>query len=574
MVKVVFLVSTILVLALSCFAAEELVINGGFEEWVDGTPAGWTISAGATEQSDAPVSIVSEVSGSPDGSALGLGGGAETKIWMAVTQDISVIGMTQLTVKGRAASRDVQPDGHRFTNCQLMFIIYDADGNYLQRDFVTRFQGTQEWTEAEMIILLPLGAKKMTVSCFLSMSGEAMFDDVSVIESWTPPESTGSRVADWHADCKRFIDILEIKHPDPFAIVNKESFVASLHAVADEADELTDFQLALMLMRVVATLGDAHTGVGFPDGRQLTLGAGFALYDDEIRVTWAVQDLADLVGGRLIRCGDSSTADVMAALEPLVSAETEAWRRAGAIGMLRMPTILNSLGLIPEADAVTYTVLHDDGRKVTLTADTTNPSSDLKLAMPPEGEGALRWSRRDRNWIRFLEDEHTLYVKYGACRNTRELSLDTLGATIQEHLDTRNVHRFVLDLRQNGGGSSHQLKSIAAALAERRESDHPIRSFVLTDTGTFSSAVLDAAYFVLVAGAEVAGEPTGQRPDHFGQVWSGVLPLSGLPFGCSSTRFGIMADNPGWVPVDHPVVETWEDFTAGRDPVLEAVLGL
>ena len=74
------------------------------------------------------------------------------------------------------------------------------------------------------------------------------------------------------------------------------------------------------------------------------------------------------------------------------------------------------------------------------------------------------------------------------------------------------------------------------------------------------------------AGAVVVGEPTGMAPVHPGQVGIFKLPASGRDLYCSTKMIQASADTSPALMPDIETTVTWDDYLAGRDPALEAVL--
>ncbi|HEY7697056.1 MAG TPA: peptidase S41, partial [Vicinamibacteria bacterium] len=68
-------------------------------------------------------------------------------------------------------------------------------------------------------------------------------------------------------------------------------------------------------------------------------------------------------------------------------------------------------------------------------------------------------------------------------------------------------------------------------------------------------------------------EPTGGKPNHYGQVSSFILPTSRVRVFHSTRFFRLTSDSdpPSLLP-DVPVEVRSRDYFEGRDPVLEAVL--
>ncbi len=95
---------------------------------------------------------------------------------------------------------------------------------------------------------------------------------------------------------------------------------------------------------------------------------------------------------------------------------------------------------------------------------------------------------------------------------------------------------------------------------------------MLIGRGTFSSALLNAMELKDQTQATLAGEPTGGKPNHFGEVRTFTLPHSGLTVFHSTKYFVRVPGNPLSLEPDRRIPITFKDFEAGTDPVLEAVL--
>jgi len=74
--------------------------------------------------------------------------------------------------------------------------------------------------------------------------------------------------------------------------------------------------------------------------------------------------------------------------------------------------------------------------------------------------------------------------------------------------------------------------------------------------------------------ARFVGEPTGGRPNSFGDAEVFTLPETQLVALISTLRWqdSFDSDPRPWIRPDVPAVLTFEDFLAGRDPALEAAL--
>lgn len=97
--------------------------------------------------------------------------------------------------------------------------------------------------------------------------------------------------------------------------------------------------------------------------------------------------------------------------------------------------------------------------------------------------------------------------------------------------------------------------------------------FVIIGRGTYSSALQNAITLKQDTHAILVGEPTGGKPNHYGEVRYFNLPNAGLLVQYS-TRYWL--NYPGSDPLtlepDIPAISTMSDLLAGRDPALEAVM--
>ena len=118
--------------------------------------------------------------------------------------------------------------------------------------------------------------------------------------------------------------------------------------------------------------------------------------------------------------------------------------------------------------------------------------------------------------------------------------------------------------------SSKPLK--ANKLAAARQINRKGRLFVVLGRRTFSSAILNAIDLKKKTEAVFYGEPTGGKPNHYGEIRTLTLPHLGLKVSYSTKYFQFVeGDEPSLIP-DVLVELALDDYLALRDPVLEAIL--
>ena len=553
---------------------DEQLVNGGFDDWADGLPTGWSLITGATE-GDGPESTVQPGKDMRSGRhCLSLAGDAQTQRWIAVNQSIAVEPGQIFRFAGWLRAQDVQRGNHHYGNSQAAIVAKSAGGQSINMWLLGPATGTTDWTLHEHYLQAPPGSTSFDVVVFLSMNGVLECDGLSLIHVPAPSLDSGaSRDERWRTDVAYLADLLPRLHVDPFTVTSEAAFLAQADDLAAAVADLDDLQINLRLMALVASLGDAHSGIGFAT-RPRRLPIQFEFFCDDLRVLSVTSDCAVLAGGVVTRIGDQDIQDVLAAVRPVIACETESWFRRQAPQMLRLVDVVEGLGFTTEARSVTVTVLAEDGSeqrcRVALAGADLHP--EFEVREPAADALPLYLSNQANYWSHYLEDARTFYVQFNRCREDPQRPMAGFTADVAAALDSLTVDRFVLDLRHNSGGGSTLLNGLIAAVAERKNAGAIDRCFVITGRATFSAAALNTLDFRRATGALVVGEPMGNKPNRFGQLSAFTLPSSGLQVHYATKHFVRLEGDPPELVPDLPVTLTWQDYLAGRDPALEVIL--
>lgn len=396
--------------------------------------------------------------------------------------------------------------------------------------------------------------------------------------SRTPSATTApgpDRVSRWRADIDQLARELPERHVDPFTKVSRETFTSKAQALRNDVPDLDDPAVVVGLMELVALIGDSHTSLdtrSYDGFRQLPL--AFEWLEDGIYLTRASEPFRHAVGARLARVGDASVEAVIEALSPLAAYENESWRRVLVVGLLVIPEILQARGIVADASEVTLELAGPDG-------------AEIELDVPAQARGAVdfgptsepiplyRQQPERSYWLTYLEDSGVLYAVYRRAADMPSEPVSSFAARLLEILDGEPARTLVLDLRENQGGNSSLLEPLIAGLEQRPRWSGGEGIYVVIGRRTFSSGMINAFDLNQRLGATLVGEPTGGKPNHFGEVRTFRLTESTLPVSYSTRFFRLVegADPPSLEPdVSTPVAS--DDFFAGRDPALETILDL
>lgn len=103
-------------------------------------------------------------------------------------------------------------------------------------------------------------------------------------------------------------------------------------------------------------------------------------------------------------------------------------------------------------------------------------------------------------------------------------------------LSDSRIERVVLDLRRNGGGNNMLPEPLRRTLVKSRF-NRPGGLYVLVGPRTFSAAMNIATRLERETDALFVGEPTGGRPNHYGDAKYLVGSATGVPYLISTLRW-------------------------------------
>lgn len=379
--------------------------------------------------------------------------------------------------------------------------------------------------------------------------------------------AAGLTPGEWREDIAYLARELPAKHPNLFFHLSKAEFARQVSSLEQAAGAATDIEMRAGLARLVASVGDLHTGID-AFGPSRNFGMGFFEYPDGIFCSSARVELADAVSARVVTVQGVPVAQVMARLREFVPRENEMVTLALAPALLGRPAALLAAG-VPLTDSAADFEMERGGRTFVIHATVATGSSRDTRRAPLDGSFATPLYQQDRvskYWFRFLDDSGALYIQYDQCTDDPAKPFAKFSADVARTIGERHPQRIVVDLRHNGGGDSRVIAPLVAVLQKQRGA----RVFVIVGRNTFSSGFMAAHDLKHRAHATLVGEPTGQKPNSYGDVRTFPLPNSRLVVSYSTKYFKLAdhGDPPSYAPA-RAVAMTLAALQAGRDPVME-----
>lgn len=389
------------------------------------------------------------------------------------------------------------------------------------------------------------------------------------------PQGSLDRVSGWQADIAAIIPGLERIHPDPFHGTPKTDMEAAAAALSAEAPNLTDDQLMVGVARIAALVSargcDGHTGLfiwGTGTYPVESLPLRLWLFGDDLVIVDALSPHEDLIGAKIETIEGMPIADVRALLDPLIPRDNAQTVRLLTPRYLLIPQVLRGIGLQNDSSVRFRFAKAGVSAEVDLASipmeDYNNWAGPYGLHLPADPD--VRYLSRidDDLWWDVLPDGETLYVQYNR--------VEFLGSNVvdlQHALEAPEIHRVVLDLRNNFGGEVRPLDAMVDLFAAP-EVDQPGELFVITGRNTFSAASMLVARLEAQTGAAFIGEPMGGCLTFWGDTVELPLLHSGLSILVSNTLE--VGANPTEtrdnIELDAVAELTQEEWAAGDDPAL------
>jgi hypothetical protein len=383
----------------------------------------------------------------------------------------------------------------------------------------------------------------------------------------------------WHEDLKFLASELAKRHANAFHFLSKEAFVQEVSQLDRTLDDLSRDEIFVGMDRIENSIGDGHTYIRVPADAPM-FPIHFERFGQDYRLVSA-QDIPgarDALGGCLVRIDDTPidrALDLLSTLTPVD--ETQALRELRATALLNDGMVLHGLGIIADRDTVRYVVLTDAKREVTL--EYHGEANQFRGAVVTSlfetgwlravSHPALYLQQPDQDfWCTYLQASQTGYCNFRSYKDLKHTARALTDLVQHEHPEN-----LVIDLRLNAGGDFEQgLKYVVSPIRHMPAINRSGHLFVLIGPRTFSAAMANAAHFRKRTKAILVGQPVGEKPNSYQEAREVILPNSQWVARYSVRFYRFVRGDENLIRPDRDVEETWADFQAGRDPVMDWVL--
>jgi len=381
----------------------------------------------------------------------------------------------------------------------------------------------------------------------------------------TKPYLAKDRDSRWVNDITYLEKTLPQVHKNLFFHLSKEEFHRQLEELKNKIPDCTDEQIEIELNVILAGIGDTHTGSSI--GAEYRYPLEFHWFAEGIYVTRTNKEYVELLDARVITLNGKKIEEVTNKLRPVLGEANESWYKTQIIYYLPIPGVLQYFGL-STSDEIELGVELANGEEKKMKLKPISYKEYVATERPIEPVPLYR-SRPDENyWYEYLEEEKTIYLNYNSCRQMRDRPFEIFAKEFWDFVESYEVEKLVLDIRDNRGGSSRILEPFIKEV-KNSSFNQPGKLYVIIGTDTFSSAILNAIRLKKETNVYFVGEATGGEPNHYGEVKQFKLPNSEKPIRYSTKYFQWVDEDINTLKPDKVIEETFAAYREGTDPVLE-----
>ncbi len=411
-----------------------------------------------------------------------------------------------------------------------------------------------------------------------------LFTSAAVAQTPAPPSMDA---AQWRADLRFFAEQLPKVHMNAFHDMTSEQFDAAVRDLDRRIPALGRDDIVVGLAKLVAMVADGHTHLDLASAGARVYPVRLYFFTDGIYVITASRANADIVGGRVVRIGNTPIEQAYQAVRTIVPRErdNEMWCRNLGPRLLSIPEVLHGLGLIDDMENATIVVRKGDRDVSAVLHPGPGEAHQAWHAWPPlpanwvdarDTSTTPLWLKdpEDYYWFEYLKDARVVYVQYTAVADKKDEPVAAFFERVSRFMDANPVDKLVLDARLNGGGNNYLNLPLLRWILRNDKVNEPGKMFTIIGRQTFSAAQNFVNMMQKYTPTIFVGDPTGEAPNMFGDPALIKLPNSGIEVRASTLWWQDMdqRDTRRWLPPQIAAEMSFDDYRRNVDPAMEAIL--
>ena len=182
--------------------------------------------------------------------------------------------------------------------------------------------------------------------------------------------SPATRTDRWQEDLDYFARELPVREKDFFKLIPQEEFARKVAELKGEVPQLSDAEIILQLMRIVALLGVAHTEVETAPATGTHVFRSYPIqmqwFSDGLAVVETASEYREVLGSRVLRIGSMTPEQVEAAMAPYISHENDARLHVQSPRYMTLVELMQHEKIADVAGHLQLTCAKVDGKEFTV----------------------------------------------------------------------------------------------------------------------------------------------------------------------------------------------------------------
>ncbi|XMB86011.1 hypothetical protein RJG79_11505 [Mycoplasmatota bacterium WC44] len=386
----------------------------------------------------------------------------------------------------------------------------------------------------------------------------------------------------WSEDIEYLVKTLEERHKNVYHTISKEELRNEVEAFKTDIENLSDTGKLLRIKTIVAKIGDAHTFVG-NEKAENWFPIVINQFEDGYYVGVTTEEYEEIIGLRLVEINGVRIDVILEMISGIISYDNIYGLMTKATLYYRCADYLKYFGIIDNVESALFKFENNNGDYIEIDIDSYNykksPTNWIHIAEKYSKVNDMLIMRNFNNnyWYDFNLEDKLVYLQYNICRIDENKPIEEFTAEVLRTLRGNNVDKMIIDLRFNRGGDSRILEPLIRGVASNDDINQEGKLFVAISNKTNSSAVLNSLLIKKLTNATFIGQPTGGKPNHYGEVLMFTLPNSNIKIYYSSKFFKVIDTDEDALYPDIQINRTsykFEDFLEGIDPIMEKILSI
>jgi hypothetical protein len=372
----------------------------------------------------------------------------------------------------------------------------------------------------------------------------------------------------WIEDINFIKQELPARHVNLFTNMSQQEFDIEIESLIEKTPQLDENEIICELMKIFSKIGDSHTGIhnGMNMSKFNIAPIKYEVYDDGIYIVEIIESGRDYLKQKVAAIDNVPINKVYEKISTVLPHENDYFLKSAIPDFLRLYEILDALEITSSKNS--YQLTLGNGETFQVRGNAYGHTNFISCYSTENTPFYLQ-NNEDNYWYRII-DGNIVYLQYNQCVEMGEISFKEFSQQMFAELNSKQIDKFIIDIRLNSGGSS----LIIAPLIEELQKHNELQDKIYCCIGdkTASSGLINAFQLQNDLGAILIGEPTGGKPNHFGEVREFSLPNTKLIVRYSTKYFELQSgnDNESLEP-DYYVENNSYDSFNGIDPCVEFV---